>query len=208
MKNFLTMLLFWLLVFPLCCLWGEYSSEMQQAYNWAYENGITTMNSIEKANMKWNITREEMAKMISNYAVNILWKIPDITKSCYFLDSNINPDLVQYVTKSCQLWLMGQWVTSFRPKDNVTRSEFWTVLSRALRWDKNEWWSTYYENHLNALKSEWIMTKIDSPTNKEVRGYVMLMLMRSTNNNSNNYTIEQQQSDTDNQISDVMKMLD
>ena len=161
------------------CIWSEYSSELQQAYKWAYENKITTMSSIEKANMKWNITREEMAKMISNYAINILWKTPDTTKTCLFIDSNINPNLVKSVTKSCQLWLMGQGVTSFRPKDSVTRAEFWTVLSRALWWNKNEWWSTYYENHLKALKSEWIMTKISTPMNKEVRGYVMLMLMRS-----------------------------
>jgi len=161
------------------CIWSEYSSELQQAYKWAYENKITTMSSIEKANMKWNITREEMAKMISNYAINILWKTPDTTKTCLFIDSNINPNLVESVTKSCQLWLMGQGVTSFRPKDSVTRAEFWTVLSRALWWNKNEWWSTYYENHLKALKSEWIMTRISTPMNKEVRGYVMLMLMRS-----------------------------
>ena len=204
MKNFSIIILFWILLTSTFCIWAEYSSELQQAYNWAYKNGITTMSSIEKANMKWNITREEMAKMISNYAVNILWKTPDTTKTCLFLDSNINPGLVSFVTKSCQLWLMGQWVTSFRPKDSVTRAEFWTVLSRALRWDKNEWWSTYYENHLKALKSEWIMTKINSPMSKEVRGYVMLMLMRSTDDN----TRITDNTNTDNQISDVIKMLD
>lgn len=179
MKKFSIFIISLIFVLPVFCLWEEYSSELQQAYNWAYENEITTMDSIEKANIKWNITREEMAKMISNYAINILWKTPDTAKTCLFIDSNINPGLVPFVTKSCQLWLMWQWVTSFRPKDSVTRAEFWTVLSRALRWDKNEWWSTYYENHLKALKSEWIMNKIDTPMNKEVRGYVMLMLMRS-----------------------------
>jgi len=99
---------------------------------------------------------------------------------------------------------MGQWVTSFKPKDFVTRAEFWTVLSRALRWDKNEWWSTYYQNHLKALKAEWIMNKIDTPMNKEVRGYVMLMLMRSVDDNAK----VQEKSNTDDQISDVIKMLD
>lgn len=157
----------------------KYWLEQIKAYYWALNNWITTQGTVKKANLGWNITREEMAKMISNHAINILWKTPDTTKTCLFIDSNINPDLVESVTKSCQLWLMGQWVTSFRPKDSVTRSEFWTVLSRALWWSKNEWWSTYYENHLKALKSEWIMNKIDTPMNKEVRGYVMLMLMRS-----------------------------
>ena len=203
MKNLLTISLFWFLVFPICCLWAQYSSEMRQAYNWAYKNGVTTMNSIEKANMNWNITREEMAKMISNYAINILWRIPDVTKTCLFIDSNINPNLVESVTKSCQLWLMGQWVTSFRPKDSVTRAEFWTVLSRALRWSKNEWWVTYYQNHLKALKVEWIMNNISYPMNKEIRWYVMLMLMRSAN-----WIDVDFKNIKDEQIFDVIKMLD
>ena len=186
------------------CFADTYTQELKDAYNRAYSKWITTQPTIDNANMKGKITREEMAKMISNYAINILWKTPDTTKSCYFLDSNINPDLVQYVTKSCQLWLMGQWVTSFRPKDNVTRAEFWTVLSRALWWSLNEWWITYYQNHLKALKSEWIMNNISSPMDKEIRWYVMLMLMRSVDNT----TKSQKKSNTDDQISDVIKMLD
>ena len=161
------------------CIADSYTQELETAYNWAYSKWITTQSTIDKANMKGKITREEMAKMISNYAINVLWMIPDTTRSCFFLDSNINPDLVEYVTKSCQLWLMGQWVSSFRPKDNVTRAEFWTLLSRALWWNQNEWWITYYQNHLKALKAEWIMNNISFPMDKEIRWYVMLMLMRS-----------------------------
>jgi len=204
MKKSFVVMLSWLLFLFMFCMWVEYSSELQQAYNWAYQNEITTMDSIEKANMKWNITREEMAKMISNYATNLLWKTPDTTKSCLFVDSNINPDLVSFVVESCQLWLMGQWVTSFRPKDFVTRAEFWTVLSRVLWWDEYEGWSTYYENHLKALKSEWIMSKIDTPMDKEIRWYVMLMLMRSIDDNAK----VQENYNTDNQISDLLDMLD
>ena len=204
MKKSLSIILLWTLIISCFCLWENYDFELHQAYEWAHQNEITTKDTIETANMKWNITREELAKMISNYAINILWKTPDTTKTCLFPDSNINPNLVEYVTKSCQLWLMWQWVTSFRPKDSVTRAEFWTVLSRALRWDKNEWWSTYYENHLKALKAEWIMNKINTPMSKEVRGYVMLMLMRSSDENA----IITDNTNTDDQISDVMKMLD
>jgi hypothetical protein len=206
MKGSSIIILSWILLSFTFCIWVEYSSELQQAYEWAYENKITTMDSIENANMKWDITREEMAKMISNYAINILWKIPDNTKTCLFIDSNINPDLVESVIKSCQLWFMGQWVTSFRPKDSVTRAEFWTVLSRALRWDKYEWWYTYYENHLKALKSEWIMNKIDTPMSKEMRWYVMLMLMRADPDYFQSYDDEDYTEYYD--ISYVMEMLD
>ena len=207
MKKSFSLLILWIFFSWMFCYWIEYSSELQQAYNWAYENKITTMDSIDKANMKWNITRQELAKMISNYATNILWRSPDTTKSCLFPDSNIIPDLVPYVIESCQLWLMGQWVTSFKPTNYVTRAEFWTILSRALWWDEYEWWSTYYENHLKALKSEWIMNKIDSPMDKEVRGYVMLMLMRSY---EPDYIQSYDDEDYDqyDDISYVMEMLD
>jgi hypothetical protein len=199
MKKLLTSSMLWLLFTFTICIWMDYSSELRQAYNWAYQSDITTQSSIEKANMWWKITREEMAKMISNYAINILWKSPDTTKSCLFSDSNINPDLVKYVTESCQLWLMWQWITSFKPKNFVTRAEFWTVLSRALWWDKYGWWNTYYESHLKALQCEWIMKKIDMPMDNEIRWYVMLMLMRSVN---------QKTDYNDDQISEVIQLLD
>lgn len=205
-KNYILIVIL-VLFFPYC-LWWNYSTEFQEAYNWAYENGITTMNSIEKANMKWNITREEMAKMISNYAINVLWKSPDITKPCLFIDPNINPDLVKFVTESCQLWLMGQWITLFKPKDFVTRSEFWTVLSRVLWWNKNEDWVIFYENHLKALKFVWIMNKIDTPMDKEARGYVMLMLMRSQSYKDDIQSYKAEEYTIYDDISFVMKILD
>jgi micrococcal nuclease len=169
------------LLFWLTALWvNSNRTKFQEAYSRAKENWITTMNTIEWARMNDWLTREEMAKMISNYATNILWKTPDTTKFCYFLDSNINPDLVKYVTESCQLWLMWQWVTSFRPKDFVTRAEFWTVLSRLLYWSTYEWWEKYYTNHLLALQNNWIMNIISNPFMNEVRWYVMIMMQRSS----------------------------
>jgi hypothetical protein len=48
------------------------------------------------------------------------------------------------------------------------------------------------------------MNNISSPMDKEVRGYVMLMMMRSADNT----TKSQQKSNTDDQISEVIKMLD
>jgi hypothetical protein len=79
---------------------------------------------------------------------------------------------------------MGQNITAFRPNDLVTRAEFGTTLSRALNAGKDELKDMnaadpYYKEHLNFLKSEGIMTKIDNPNMTEVRGYVMLMMMRA-----------------------------
>jgi hypothetical protein len=79
---------------------------------------------------------------------------------------------------------MGQNITAFRPSDLVTRAEFGTTLSRALNANSDDLATMnsanpYYKEHLNFLKSEGIMTKIDNPSMTEVRGYVMLMMMRA-----------------------------
>ncbi len=90
----------------------------------------------------------------------------------------------QFMLEACAMGLMwrdGKWGTTklFRRADSVSRAEFGTVLSRALRWTQyDRWWENWYAGHLEALKTAWIMTKIDTPMMQEIRGYVMIMLMR------------------------------
>ena len=160
-----------------------YSIEMQEAYYWALSKSITTLTPIDNADIDWVITRQAMAKMISNFSINVLWKTPDYSKECKFTDSDIAEGLLPHIITSCQLWLMGQWITQFNPYSVVTRAEFWTILSRALWWDTYDRWKrhTYYEKHLEALKQSWVMKFIEDPSKLEIRGYVFLMLMRTAN---------------------------
>ena len=160
---------------------ASYVEEYPSAYVWAYDNWVTTKDTIEKANMYWEITRIELSKMISNYAINVLKKRQDISKNCDFVDisNELNLSYDLWVVKACQLWLMWQWITKFRPYDKVTRAEFWTILSRLLYWDKYNGWTPYYIKHINNLNIRWIMTNISSVTWNEVRGNVMVMLKRS-----------------------------
>lgn len=158
-----------------------FTREQNVAYKFAFENWITTMDNIEKANMEGWLTRIAMAKMLSQYAINILKKTPDTNKECKFSDVSEELD-AQYnngVTLSCQLWIMGVWITEFRPNDEVTRAEFGTALSRML-YGTADWEWAYYKPHLEILKQLWIITN-DNPELKELRGYVMIMLMRSAN---------------------------
>lgn len=158
----------------------EFSDEMNQAYQYSYHYGITTMDTIEKAKMRWSLKRIEMAKMLSQYAINVLWIKPDTTRQNKFADvsENMDTEYDEWVTLAYQLWIM--WINmpdnKFRPNDRVTRAEFGTALSRMLfgLGDGNP----YYLSHLAKLKSEWIITN-DEPNLEELRWYVMLMLMRS-----------------------------
>jgi hypothetical protein len=49
-----------------------FTPEFQQAYKFAHENGITTKDTIQSAQMNGKLTRIAMAKMLSQYAINVL----------------------------------------------------------------------------------------------------------------------------------------
>ncbi len=160
-----------------------YTREMNDAYKFSYKNWITTSNNINKAKMNSPLTRIAMAKMLSNYAINILWKTPDTSKwTPVFNDVTYkqNFDYWNAVTLSYQLWIMWQNMknNNFRPNDEVTRAEFATALSRMLYWIEDGEWNKYYEPHIAKLYSEWIINNTN-PKTREKRWYVMLMLMRS-----------------------------
>jgi predicted transcriptional regulator len=72
-------------------LGASYSQELQDAYNWAHDKGITTMSTIDNANMYGAITRAEMAKMLSVYATKVLGKTADTSKT---LDLQIQIQLI------------------------------------------------------------------------------------------------------------------
>ena len=110
----------------------SYTQETMDAYLWSYKNWITTQNTIEKANINWNLTRQAMAKMIVNFSKNILKtakvKVSD-KNACKFDDENsITEDLRESVKEACELWLMWKWVKVFDPKETLSR------LMRALLW--------------------------------------------------------------------------
>ena len=160
---------------------ANYGTELTGAYEYAFSKGITTMTSIDNANMYGEITRGQLAKMISNWAEKELGTKVDATKVCSFTDTNTaEGDLAAYLTKSCQMGLMGQGIDAFRPNAKVTRGEFGTTLSRALWGNKYDGATPFYANHLQALKDAGIMTRIENPSQLEIRGYVMLMLQRSS----------------------------
>ena len=163
-----------------------YTQEFQEAYEFAKWNWITTMPTIQKANMEWKLTRIAMAKMLSQYAMNVLWQKPAniVTPEFNDVTDKLNSDYDDWVTLAYQLWIMWQnmpW-NNFRPNDEVTRAEFATALSRMAYWTSDweyKWTAKYYIHHMEKLVREWIITN-DDPNMKELRWYVMIMLMRSS----------------------------
>ena len=158
-----------------------FSQEFIDAYNFAYKNGITTKESIEEAEMFEPLTRIAMAKMLSQYAINVLGQTPDtsiVVPTFPDVDAKLDADYNNWVTLAYQLWIMWIGIQKFRPFDTVTRAEFGTALSRMLYGTADGEWNEWYSTHLQKLMDEKIITN-NNPDLKELRGYVMIMLMRS-----------------------------
>ena len=162
----------------------QYTNEQKESYSFAKSNWITTTSSIKEAKMNTSLKRIEMAKMLSYYAINVLWQEPDTSKWIFKFNDVSNKMDKQYdnwVTLSYQLWIMWQNMpkNNFRPNDEVTRAEFVTALSRMV-YNTQDWkWNVkYYEPHMAKLYNEWIISNTN-PKMKEKRWYVMTMLMRS-----------------------------
>ena len=160
---------------------NKYPDELVEAYAYSYLRWITTMPTIEKADMYGPLTRIALAKMMSNYVLSEWLQELDTSKECKFPDVTKSLDSAydNGMTKACQLGLMGVDITKFNPYKIVSRAEFATVLSRALRWAKYNGGVPFYTKHLQALKDKEIMTKIENPEKPELRAWTMLMLMRT-----------------------------
>jgi hypothetical protein len=121
--------------------------------------------------------------------VNVLWKpVPkEIPERCDFIDrekDRESEEIQKYAKMACALWVMGINMKSFNPNVIVTRDQFGTILSRVLWWREYNILDTnnhpYYEEHLKALKKNWIMTQIENPTDRiEIRKWIWIMLKRS-----------------------------
>lgn len=78
--------------FPTTVLGSTYASELEDAYNYSYEMGVTTMDSIDDANMYGSLTRIALAKMIAYWAQDVLGLTPDTSKDCEFADVSADLD--------------------------------------------------------------------------------------------------------------------
>ena len=134
----------------------KYGQKVFDAYNWAINNWITTIDDINKAKLNKKITRAELAKMMVEFTSWVLGKEPIVTEEANYndVDSQKLWDLAWYIQLAYQyqiMWIKEDWspTEKFNPNKTVTRAEFATVLSRVLFGNEyNQSWTNYYEKHL------------------------------------------------------------
>lgn len=169
--------------------WSRYNLETNNAFTYACQLGMTDNTVIQDANIDEYILRKEAAKMISIFATKELKKTPSVNTWCIFSDiSNESRDFQDYIQLSCELWIMwlkkdGTPDSIFNPNKYVTRAQFGTMLSRLLYGDSYniDLWSAipFYQEHLEILQKNNIMTKINNPITKvEIKSWIMLMMYR------------------------------
>ena len=104
---------------------SSHSDELKLAYLYSYKYGITTMCPIWEAVLDGYLYRNHFAKMISEYAINVVWEKPNIWKKWCDQFQDIEDDtdeLKHFMKTACELnlmWLHADWKT---PKDNFDHS--------------------------------------------------------------------------------------
>ncbi len=164
----------------------EGDEEILDAYDFGFENGLTTL-PLEEARLYDGLNRSELAKMMSNFIKNVDKTEPVENPVCditTFADyATFDEEMKMYIKMACDYGIMGwkndkSWlIEAFRPLDPVTREEFAAVLSRYLFGSEHD--GKDMVAHLEALRDAGIMNQIENPYVVEVRGYVLLMLQRA-----------------------------
>lgn len=168
--------------------WKIDLDDLMSVYLWALDNWITTWKSLEEALPDGYIERWEMAKLVVDFVENVLWKEApsEIPSQCTRWDEKEwwSSEIWLYAKKSCALWLMGIYMKNFKPNKLLDRAEFGTIVSRILWWEKfnipnatND--NKYYVKHLNEVKKENLITKIENPQQiKELRKWIWMVLKK------------------------------
>lgn len=177
----------WEVDIPNCSIqYSQFASEQNDAYLWACQHNITTMRTIQEARLDQPLTRAELAKIMSVYAMKEYHLKPLKVGAVNYKDVNADlGDLADYIQLAYQLQIMGinhdgTPIQSFEPHKLVSRAEFATVLSRVIWGSKhNISGDDRYSAHLQALKKYRVITS-DVPANWwELRGRALLMLHRT-----------------------------
>lgn len=177
----------WEIDIPNCSIqYSQFASEQNDAYLWACQHDITTMRTIQEARLDQPLTRAELAKIMSVYAMKEYHLKPLKAGAVNYKDVNADlGDLADYIQLAYQLQIMGinadgTPIQAFEPHKLVSRAEFATVLSRVIWGNKhNISGDDRYSAHLQALKKYRVITS-DVPANWwELRGRALLMLHRT-----------------------------
>ncbi len=144
---------------------------------------MTRFTTIDEFAPYRNLSRQEAAKIFSQFAMNVLCRKPDQNLKVNYSDiENADPTLKDFITLSYQLGLMkgsGQGDGLFRPYEMISKAEVNAVLIRMiLKAYLPETEITWFERYNQVSKDLKIITQ-GAGLQPVARNDVALMLFRA-----------------------------
>lgn len=126
-------------------------SEFDAALNWMYNTQITRYNTQETYGPFSLVTREQAAKMLSQFFTTYVLNPQRIDiSSCQFGDTaNADPTLKPFILDACQFSIFKGSQGMFAPSRTLTKAELSAALIRMfsdgqLNENVTPWWSNYF----------------------------------------------------------------
>lgn len=164
---------------------NQLKDEQFLAHKWSYEKGIANYSWVDNPEIRKPMTRAELAKIMTIFAKDIIWRKEIIEKDAIYpdVDSTLG-EYADYIQQAYKLQIMGIYadgsqLENFMPNSLTTRAEFATVFSRVAFGNKyNQDWDNWFEKHLFNLKKTKLFDDT-KPQEKELRMSVELTLYRA-----------------------------
>lgn len=132
--------------------------KLQAAHEFAFEYGITSMDTLVSFRADDYISRQEAAKMIVGFAkakldANSMGSLMNANASCAFSDkAQFGSTLSAFVTQSCQYGFMRGDVKNgkawFNPQGNLTKAQALAVLIRIVDKRADETMNLWYQGYI------------------------------------------------------------
>ena len=165
------------------------SEEFKKALSFLRSYEMTMFDSVDGFDPYRNLSREEAAKIFSNFAMHVLCRKPDMNLSVKYSDvENVDPSLKPYITLAYQLGVMkgsGMGDGEFRPFDAISKAEVNAVLIRMIlksyldeKQSENKMWYSEY----NKVATDLGIINQGAGAEAVSRNNVALMLFRAYKN--------------------------
>ena len=162
------------------------NEEFKRALAFLYVYDMTMFNTIDKFQPNMRLTRQQAAKIFTNFATNVLCRNPDTSIQPSYSDvGNVSTENKKYITQAYQLWLMKGWKNNtFKPFKEISKAEFNAVLIRLILDTKlSENSDIRYEEYNRVATEIGIITQWADST-PLARKNATLMLFRAYKNQS------------------------
>jgi len=152
-------------------------NEIDQALSMAYQFGITKYDNLTEFRSESLVTREQIAKMMLQFAKAMSRAGKQWSFTCSFTDLNTtDPTLTNYITDACKQGMIKWWDNAFHPQGNVSYAQAITMLMRVMNWSQTEpeqrW--TPYEQY--AITQWYLSQALGQPMWLITRGELIIWM--------------------------------